>query len=205
MNLDNYTNKSQQAVLRAQRLAEEFNHQEIEPIHLLYALLEESEGVVPAVVTRIAGGIQGLREELRKDLSERPKVYGGNIKVGLNRKTSDVLSAGERYAKGMQDEYVSTEHLLLGLIESPEERRLKNFGLTLDAVLEALKAICGSVLNLSELVSKNSWSWSSVGIVISARSSLMSSNFCLNRPRITVSPLSRPRANASREKISSRK
>ena len=144
MNLDNYTNKSQQAVLRAQRLAEEFNHQEIEPIHLLYALLEESEGVVPAVVTRIAGGIQGLREELRKDLSERPKVYGGNIRVGLNRKTSDVLSAGERYAKGMQDEYVSTEHLLLGLIESPEERRLKNFGLTLDAVLEALKDVRGS-------------------------------------------------------------
>jgi len=144
MNLDNYTNKSQQAVLRAQRLAEEFNHQEIEPIHLLYALLEESEGVVPAVVTRIAGGIQGLREELRKDLSERPKVYGGNIKVGLNRKTSDVLSAGERYAKGMQDEYVSTEHLLLGLIESPEERRLNNFGLTLDAVLEALKDVRGS-------------------------------------------------------------
>lgn len=144
MNLDHYTAKSQQAVLRAQRLAEEFNHQEIEPIHLLYALLEESEGVVPAVVTRIAGGIQGLREEMRKDLSERPKVYGGNIRVGLNRKTSDVLSAGERYAKGMQDEYVSTEHLLLGLIESPEGRRLKNFGLTLDAVLEALKDVRGS-------------------------------------------------------------
>lgn len=144
MNLDNYTNKSQQAVLRAQRLAEEFNHQEVEPIHLLVSLLEESEGVVPAVVTRIAGGIQGLREELRKDLSDRPKVYGGNIRVGLNKKTSDVLSAGERYAKGMQDEYVSTEHLLLGLIESPEGGRLKNFGLTLDAVLEALKDVRGS-------------------------------------------------------------
>ncbi len=144
MNLDHYTNRSQQAVLGAQRLAEEFNHQEVEPIHLLFALLEESEGVVPAVVTRITGGIQGLREELRKDLSDRPKVYGGNIKVGLNRKTSDVLSAGERYAKGMQDEYVSTEHLLLGLIESPEGGRLKNFGLTLDAVLEALKDVRGS-------------------------------------------------------------
>jgi ATP-dependent Clp protease ATP-binding subunit ClpB len=144
MNLDHYTNRSQQAVLGAQRLAEEFNHQEVEPIHLLFALLEESEGVVPAVVTRITGGIQGLREELRKDLSDRPKVYGGNIRVGLNRKTSDVLSAGERYAKGMQDEYVSTEHLLLGLIESPEGGRLKNFGLTLDAVLEALKDVRGS-------------------------------------------------------------
>ncbi|NOQ40078.1 MAG: AAA family ATPase, partial [Anaerolineales bacterium] len=144
MNLDHYTNRSRQAVLHAQRLAEEFNHQEVEPIHLLYALLEESEGVVPAIVTKIAGSIQGLREDLQKDLSDRPKVYGGNIRVGLNRKTSDVLSAGERYAKGMQDEYVSTEHLLLGLIESPEGRRLKNFGLTLDAVLEALKDVRGS-------------------------------------------------------------
>jgi len=144
MNLDHYTTRSQQAVLRAQRLAEEFNHQEVEPIHLLYALLEESEGVVPSIVTKIAGSIQGLREDLQKDLSDRPKVYGGNIRVGLNRKTSDVLSAGERYAKGMQDEYVSTEHLLLGLIESPEGSRLKNYGLTKDAVLEALKDVRGS-------------------------------------------------------------
>ncbi|MGB2955825.1 MAG: ATP-dependent chaperone ClpB [Anaerolineales bacterium] len=144
MNLDHYTTRSQQAVLRAQRLAEEFNHQEVEPIHLLVALLEESEGVVPAIVTKIAGSIQGLREDLQKDLSDRPKVYGGNIRAGLNRKTSDVLSAGERYAKGMQDEYISTEHLLLGLIESPEGSRLKNYGLTIDAVLEALKDVRGS-------------------------------------------------------------
>jgi ATP-dependent Clp protease ATP-binding subunit ClpB len=144
MNLDQYTAMSQQAVLRAQRLAEEFNHQEIEPIHLLYALLEESEGVVPAIVTKVAGSIQGLREELRKDLAERSKVYGGNIRVTMNRKTTDVLAAGERYARGMQDEYVSTEHLLLGLTESPEGRRLEQYGLTKDAVLNAMKEVRGS-------------------------------------------------------------
>ncbi|MGB2965300.1 MAG: ATP-dependent chaperone ClpB [Anaerolineales bacterium] len=144
MNLEKYTSKSQQAVLRAQRLAEEFNHQEIEPIHLLFALLEESEGVVPAIVTKVAGSIQGLQEELRKDLAERSKVYGGNIRVTMNRKTTDVLSAGERYARGMQDEYVSTEHLLLGLTESPEGRRLEQYGLTKDAVLNAMKEVRGS-------------------------------------------------------------
>jgi ATP-dependent Clp protease ATP-binding subunit ClpB len=144
MNLDNYTTKSQQAVLRAQRLAEEFNHQEIEPGHLLLALLEESDGVVSAVVTRIAGSPQGLKDELHKDLTEKPKVYGGNLRVGINRKTSDALAAGERYAKGMGDEYVSTEHLLLGLIESPEGSRLKEYGLTKDAVLSALKDVRGS-------------------------------------------------------------
>lgn len=144
MNLDKYTTKSQQAVLRAQRLAEELNHQEVEPIHLLSALLEESDGVVPAIVTKIAGSVQGLREDLQKDLSGRSKVYGGNLRAGLNKITADVLAASERYAKGMQDEYVSTEHILLGLIESPEGRRLKDYGLIKDAVLNALKEIRGS-------------------------------------------------------------
>jgi len=144
MNLDKYTTKSQQAVLRAQRLAEELNHQEVEPIHLLSALLEESEGVVPAIVTKIAGSVQGLREDLQKDLSGRSKVYGGNLRAGLNKKTADVLAASERYAKGMQDEYVSTEHILLGLIESPEGSRLKDYGLIKDAVLNAMKEVRGS-------------------------------------------------------------
>lgn len=143
MNLNNYTTKSQEAILRAQRLAEDHNHQEIEPAHLLYALLEEREGVVNAVVTKIAGSSEKLRQEIWSDLAKKPQVHGGNIQVGLNRKTSDVLTAGERYAKGMGDEYVSTEHLLLGLIESQEGSRLKEFGLTKDPILAALKEVRG--------------------------------------------------------------
>ncbi len=144
MNLDKYTTKSQQAVLHAQQVAEEYKHQDVEPIHLLFALLEESEGVVPAIVSRVAGSIQGLRDDLQKDLSEWPKVYGSNIRAGFSRKSSDILAAGERYAKGMQDEYVSTEHLLLGLIESSEGSRLKEYGLTKDAVLNAMMEVRGS-------------------------------------------------------------
>ncbi|MCJ7733645.1 MAG: AAA family ATPase, partial [Anaerolineales bacterium] len=144
MNLEKYTTKSQQAVLRAQHLAEDHNHQEIEPAHLLYALLEENQGTVFAVVTRIAGSTEKIRSEIWDELSNRPKVYGGNLRVGINTKTADVLSAGERYAKGMGDEFVSTEHLLLGLIESQEGKRLKGYGLTKDAVLEALKEVRGS-------------------------------------------------------------
>jgi len=62
MDLEKYTSKSQQAVMRAQRLVEDHNHQEIEPAHLLYALLEESEGTVSAVVTRISGSTDGTLE-----------------------------------------------------------------------------------------------------------------------------------------------
>ena len=144
MDLEKYTSKSQQAVMRAQRLAEDQNHQEIEPAHLLYALLEESEGTVSAVVRRISGSTDGLKQELWKELSDRPKVYGGNVRVSMSRNTADVLSAAERHAKGMGDEYVSTEHILLGLIESREGARLEGFGLTKDAVLEALMEIRGS-------------------------------------------------------------
>ncbi len=144
MDLEKYTSKSQQAVMRAQRLAEDQNHQEIEPAHLLYALLEESEGTVSAVVRRISGSTEGLKQELWDELSDHPKVYGGNVRVNMSRKTADVLSAAERHAKGMGDEYVSTEHILLGLIESEEGNRLKGFGLTKDAVLEELMEIRGS-------------------------------------------------------------
>jgi ATP-dependent Clp protease ATP-binding subunit ClpB len=144
MNLDRYTQKSQEALFSAQRLAESLNHQSIEPAHLLLALLEQEDGVVPALVTRIAGSTLALREEVQQELEKRPKVYGAGGQVGLSRQASDALAAAERYAKGMSDEYVSTEHLLLGLAESSEGRRLEQYGLGKDAVLKALASVRGT-------------------------------------------------------------
>jgi ATP-dependent Clp protease ATP-binding subunit ClpB len=144
MDLEKFTQKSQQAVLRAQRLAEEYNHQEIGSLHLLYALLEQDEGVVPAIVTRVSGSAEGLRNDLRQALDERSKVYGGNVRVGMNREVRDALAASEKFAKGMHDEYVSTEHILLGLTESPQADRLAAHGLTKEAVLEAMQEIRGT-------------------------------------------------------------
>jgi ATP-dependent Clp protease ATP-binding subunit ClpB len=144
MNLDKYTKKSQEALLSAQRLAQDFNHQAIEPGHLLLALLYQEDGVVPAVVTKVAGSVLALRTDLTNDLEKRSKVYGGSGEIGLARPTSDVLAAAERYGKGMQDDYVSTEHILLGLTESSEGKRLSQYGLTKDAILGALKSVRGS-------------------------------------------------------------
>ncbi|HZD57919.1 MAG TPA: Clp protease N-terminal domain-containing protein, partial [Anaerolineales bacterium] len=144
MNLDRYTQKSQESILDAQRVAQEYNHQAIEPAHLLLALLRQEEGVVPAVVTKVAGSPAALRQELSQDLENRPRVYGAGGEAGLARSTSDVLSAAERYAKGMQDDYVSTEHILLGLTESAEGKRLSQYGLTKDAILKALTTIRGT-------------------------------------------------------------
>src|SRR5512142_2163002 len=144
MKLDNYTQKSQEAILHAQQIAQDDHHQSIEPAHLLLALLSEAEGVVPAIVSRIAGSPQALRNEVTRDLASRPSMQGSNVDVGLSQPAADVLKSAERYAKGMQDDHVSTEHILLGLTDSIEGKRLASYGLTKDAILNALKSVRGS-------------------------------------------------------------
>jgi len=145
MDLNKYTQKAQEAILSAQQLATDLNHQAIEPAHLLLSLLRQQESIVPALVTKIAGSVDMLREELQKELSERPKVYGNSTgQPGLAHSTADALSAAERFAKGMGDEYTSTEHLLLGLADSPEGKRLSQYGLSKDAILKSLREVRGS-------------------------------------------------------------
>ncbi|MEN6301014.1 MAG: ATP-dependent chaperone ClpB [Anaerolineaceae bacterium] len=144
MNLDKYTQKSQEAILASQHIAQDYNHQAIEPAHLLLALLRQEDGVAPAIVTKVAGSVKAITEEITQELEKRPKVYGGGGEVGLAQPTAKVLEAAERYAKGMNDEYVSTEHILLGLTESIEGKRLSQFGLTKDAILKALADIRGT-------------------------------------------------------------
>jgi ATP-dependent Clp protease ATP-binding subunit ClpB len=85
-----------------------------------------------------------LRADLEKELEQRPKIGGASMEVGLSPAAADVLNAAERYAKGMQDDYVSAEHILLGLTDSSEGKRLAGFGLTKDAVLAALKSVRGT-------------------------------------------------------------
>ena len=144
MDLNKYTQKSQEAILHAQQIAQDYNHQAIEPAHLLLSLLRQEEGVVPAIVSKVAGSVQSLRNELTQELERRPKIQGANTDVGLAQPTSDVFRSAERYAKGMQDDYVSTEHILLGLADSIEGKRLASFGLSKDAILGALKSVRGS-------------------------------------------------------------
>jgi ATP-dependent Clp protease ATP-binding subunit ClpB len=144
MDLEKLTQKSQEAILGAKQIAEEMSHQAIEPAHLLLALLRQEDGVVPALVTKVAGSVQALREDVRQDLEKRSKVYGGGGQVGLARPASDLLDGAARYAKGMQDEYVSTEHILLALTDSLEGKRLGEYGLTKDAILKALVSVRGS-------------------------------------------------------------
>ncbi len=144
MNLEKFTQKSQEAILSSQQITEGLNHQAIEPAHILLALLNQEDGVVPALVTKVAGSAAALREELRQELEKRPKVYGTATQVGLSRPASEVLDGAARVAKGMQDEYVSTEHILLALTDSTEAKRLSQYGLTKEAILKALVSVRGA-------------------------------------------------------------
>jgi ATP-dependent Clp protease ATP-binding subunit ClpB len=145
MDLERYTRPAQQAVLSAQQWAQEHGHPAIEPAHLLLALVRPSAGVVPAIVTRLAGGTALLIDDLERDLARRPRVQGeATASPGLSRAAAEAFSAAERQAASMKDDYVSTEHLLLALAAGAEAARLQGFGLTPETILQALSGIRGS-------------------------------------------------------------
>ena len=144
MNFDKYTQKAQEAVSQTQQVALEFSHQAVEPAHLLLALLRQQDGIVPALVTRISGSTAGLLDAVTKDLESRPRISGSTTSLTLARTTADVFANAESIAKGMQDEYVSTEHLLLALCDSIEGKKLSQFGITKDSILRALTAVRGN-------------------------------------------------------------
>ncbi len=144
MKLDRYTQKAQEAVLSAQTSARDLGQTSIEPAHLLLALAQQPDGVVPAIITRIAGSPDMLVNELRQDLQARPRMSGSQVEPVLSRPASGVLEDAERRATSMKDDFVSTEHLLLALASGPESDRLGRFGLTADSVLQALTTIRGS-------------------------------------------------------------
>jgi len=144
MNLEKLTQKAQQAILNSQEIAQEKNHQTIENIHILDALIKQEDSIVRVIVTKIAGSLVALEEEIEKSLESRTKVYGGSLQVSLSKPASDTIFNAEKFAKGMKDDYVSTEHILLALTESSESKLLKQFGIIKDSVLKTLVDVRGS-------------------------------------------------------------
>jgi ATP-dependent Clp protease ATP-binding subunit ClpB len=146
MDLNQYTQKAQEAILAAQRLAEERSHSQIEPEHLLLALLGQSDGVVPQVISKLGGNPASLATVVERDLRNKPQVYGTTTQVGLSRTLTDLFKHAESLAREMRDEYVSTEHLFLALADgrSPLNSFLAGYGITRDAILQALAQVRGS-------------------------------------------------------------
>ncbi|MCX6027282.1 MAG: AAA family ATPase, partial [Chloroflexi bacterium] len=148
MNLERFTQRAQQALLDAQQIAVEHHHPAIEPEHVLLALVGQPEGVVPQILSQVGVAPQALIDELTREVAAKPRLGTPESSIGLSRAAADVLGEAERQAAAMRDEYVSTEHVLLALIE--KTRLLRSHNLNREAVLKALAAIRGSQRVTSE-------------------------------------------------------
>jgi ATP-dependent Clp protease ATP-binding subunit ClpA len=146
MQLDKLTMKSQEALQDAQRLAREHSHQEIDGEHLLLALLGQAESLVPELLARIGVPPAKLQPDVEKELARRHKIQGGNEPYA-GRDLQKALDAAQSEANKLKDDYVSTEHLLLGLLDEASPSLKKIFaahGLKRDAVLKALAELRGN-------------------------------------------------------------
>ncbi len=140
------TLKSQEALSEAQRLARELSHQEMDGEHLLLALLGQSEGLVPELLRKIGLQPAKLQAELERELSRRHKVEGG-AEVYASPTLRKALDAAQSEATKLKDDYVSTEHLLLGLLSdggASLKKMLSAAGLKRDTVLKALADLRGN-------------------------------------------------------------
>jgi ATP-dependent Clp protease ATP-binding subunit ClpB len=144
---DKFTVKSQQAMQQAQERAAEFGNPELQPVHLLLALLEDREGVIPAVLEKIGVPIERLEHDLHAVEEKLPRVSGAAAQPGLSPALNKALDQAFREAANFKDEYVSTEHLLLGVSNLKGDAArdaLSAVGATHDAILSALTAVRGS-------------------------------------------------------------
>jgi ATP-dependent Clp protease ATP-binding subunit ClpB len=147
MNLNKFTEKAQEAVVAAPQLAQEMNHSQVEPEHLLVTLTEQQGGVVPSVLRKLNVDPAELARAVREHLARQPKAHGGS-EPHLSPRLRIVLDAAQADAKAMQDEFVSTEHLLMGVLGEPGRAAsvdlLKARNVSRERVLEALASVRGS-------------------------------------------------------------
>src|SRR5271170_1605324 len=143
---DKFTVKAQEAVQRANELASEHGNPELQPIHLLAALLEDKEGIVPPVLEKIGIGPQAVLADVYKELEKLPKVSGQSSQASPSNSTNKLLEQAFKEASNFKDEYVSTEHLLLAAthIKDTAQQILTRHGATYDAILKALTVVRGS-------------------------------------------------------------
>ena len=146
MRLDKLTHKAQEALQAADSAARERRHARIEPEHLLLALWEQRDGVVRPLLERTAGADTGVAAHLEAALKAKPAQYGDGGQTPVSPELAQVLQAAEREAERLKDQYTSTEHLLLALLNGsgPAATVLRQAGVTRDGVLGALRELRGS-------------------------------------------------------------
>ena len=141
------TVKAQEAVQRASEIAASNGNPELLPVHLLAALAEDREGIVLPVLEKIGAGPQKILAEANREIERLPKVSGGGAQPSLSSSAQRLVDQAFKEADNFKDEYVSTEHLLLGIVQlkgDVTEKILTAQGATYDSILKALQTVRGS-------------------------------------------------------------
>ena len=144
---DKLTVKAQEAVQRGNELASEHGNPELQPIHLLAALLEDKEGIVPPILEKIGIGPETVLNQTYQEIEKLPKVSGATAQPALSNEASRLLDQAFKEASNFKDEYVSTEHLLLAITHlkrDAAQQILARNGAVYDAILKALTVVRGS-------------------------------------------------------------
>jgi ATP-dependent Clp protease ATP-binding subunit ClpB len=147
MNIERFTQKAQEALAGAQSLAAQYHHQQIEPEHLLAALLAQSDGLIPPLLKGMQISPSEIRGKVEEHLRTIPQVSGaGGGQVYIAQRMNRILGKAEDEAKRFKDEYTSVEHLLLAMLEDtgPSGRILKDAGVTKDGLMKALQTVRGN-------------------------------------------------------------
>ncbi len=147
MRLDKLTLKAQEALEAGRQIASRMQHQEIGSEHLLLALLEQEEGIVPSILKKLGSDPAWLKEKVVQLLEAKPQVSGVEAGSMLTRELREVFDAAWAEAERLQDEYLSTEHLLLAMADKAKNglgAALSTAGITKAAVLQALTEVRGS-------------------------------------------------------------
>ncbi|MFH0802911.1 MAG: ATP-dependent chaperone ClpB [bacterium] len=146
MRLENLTIKAQEALQAAQDMADKRNQQAVEVEHLLYALLEQDDGVVIPILKKLGVEPESLRRQLISEIDKIPRVHGSTTGVYISPRTKKVLDSAWIEAERLKDEFLSTEHILLAIArdrEGPAPRILRDGGVDADGIYKVLTEIRG--------------------------------------------------------------
>ncbi len=149
MNLQNFTQKSQEAIQNAQNLAIRNNHQQLEQIHLLTALLQQDGGLIPQLLRKMDITVESLQAAAQAELRKLPGVTGAREadKIYISNDLNQALIAAQDRAEHMKDDFISVEHLLLGLLDAAQggvRNLFSTYRITADNVMKALQAVRGN-------------------------------------------------------------
>ncbi len=150
MNMNQLTQKSLAAIQGAQSLAQQYGQQQIEQQHLLLALVADQEGFIPQLLTAMGMTVPSFLAAVQAEVNKLPKVSGGGReadKVYVAQDVDRALNAAEETAKSMKDEYISVEHLFLGLLDSANsalKELFRTYNVTKEKVMQALASVRGN-------------------------------------------------------------